>query len=86
MLTVWSFCGLRIKRTRCFSTVVLLNLGRIAAYNLVMFFCKASRNSELMQPSLTPQVLFPDPSALYEITLTFLYAPAVWVIKMGLPP
>lgn len=51
-----------------------------------MFLCESSGNPKLMEPSLTPLVLFPDPSAFDKIPLAGLNATAVGVVEMGLPP
>jgi hypothetical protein len=51
-----------------------------------MFLGKAGRDSELMQPSLSSEVLFSDPTAFNEIALAFLYSSAMAVVKMSLSP
>jgi hypothetical protein len=51
-----------------------------------MFLRKTSRNTKLVEPSLTPLVLLADPSALNEIPLARLNASTVGVIKMSLSP
>lgn len=85
MLTVWSLSGLWVKRAGSFGAVVLFHFSRVTTDDLILF-CKSSCNPELMKPSLTPQVLLPDPSALDKIALAFLDASAVGVVKMGLSP
>jgi hypothetical protein len=85
-LTVWALGRFWVERASRLNTVVLLHFSNIAAHNPIMFFGKAGRDSELMQPSLPPEVLFSDPTALDEITLAFLYTSTMWVVKMSLPP
>jgi hypothetical protein len=85
LLTVGSLSGLRIEGAGCLDTIILLGLSRITAYNF-MLFSKSSCNPELMKPGLAPHVLFSDPSTLYKITLAFLYASPIGVVKMGLSP
>jgi hypothetical protein len=84
-LTVWAFGRLRVKRASCLYTVALFDLSDIATDEL-MFLRKTSRNTKLVEPSLTPLVLLADPSALNEIPFARLNASTVGVIKMSLPP
>jgi hypothetical protein len=51
-----------------------------------MFLGKAGRHSELMQPSLSSEMLFSDPTAFDEITLAFLYSSTMGVVKVSLSP
>jgi hypothetical protein len=84
-LTVWPFSCLRIKGASSLNTVVFLSLANIST-NEISWLSKASSNSELMKPSLTPLVLLPHPAALNEISLTRLNSAAFWMIKMSLAP
>lgn len=84
-LTVWPFRSFRVESTCCLDTIVLLDLSRITA-NQLMLFGKSCGNTQLMKASFTSLVLLANPATFNKIAFAFLYASSVRVIKMRLSP
>lgn len=84
-LTVWSFGGFWIESACGCFTIGLLGFSRITADDF-MFFRKAGSHTEFVKPVLPPEMLFPNPTAFNKVTLAFLDASAVRMVKMGLSP